>query len=491
MSHSSSRQTKFTSEGLGLVPEGVTRESVVLRKTLEATKVLCPYCLHYGTLWDFKTLLKEKKGHLVVSQAKCRCPDCYQGYMKKTLLRISEMTMEEYGNWFWGGVFTSGSKEWGIYEKISWDKLKQRLKNHFDYETRQIFWEVYWEYKDQSTGGKTQDDRQAFEDYKQTYEQLDEPTTPPISSSEEPVNQCDVDIEDIRKLLMSQRRPITVASIQYMLESSVSLRQVTRALETMEKEGTVVYAVGSGWKLYGGENRVTENKIKVGFENLPTPIVEYLQGDVSVRHPQPHRYHVTEIIYCLMKAWYRRMHPERSTWTTRSLWNISRGNTFDQEWTSLFEVHQKNYRVKRQGITVTGTLDFVYDDGGGDILYDLKMPASTFYKRRGGAGLGYRRQVQSYLALAHANGELLDVHRARVLMVAGDVVVEEVEEWLGMLDSWLWPRAEALDAALGVGTPAGLPVAEEGWECGADPEGVPYCSADQFFRKICGEDAEK
>jgi len=249
MSRESPRQTKFTSEGLGLTPEGLTRKDVVLRKTLEATKVLCPYCLHYGTLWDFKVLLKERKGHPVISQAKCQCPDCYQGYMKKTLLKISEMSMEEYADWFWGGVFTSGSKEWGIYDKISWDKLKPRLKNHFDYETRQVFWDVYWNHKDQKTGGQVQDDRQAFEDYKQTYEQLDEPITPPIRPSEEPVNQYDVDIEDIQKLLMSQRHPITVTSIQYMLESTISSRQITRALETMEKEGTVVYT-SSGWKLY-------------------------------------------------------------------------------------------------------------------------------------------------------------------------------------------------------------------------------------------------
>jgi len=241
MSVASPRQTKFTSEGLGLVPEGLTRKDVVLRKTLEATKVLCPYCLYYGTLWDFKVLLKERKGHPVISQAKCQCPDCYQGYMKKTLLQISEMTMEEYGNWFWDGVFTSGS--WGIYDKISWDKLTGRLKNHFSYEDRQIFWDVYWEHKDLKTGGQT--DRQAFEDYKQTYEKLEEPVEEPINQ----VDQYEADIDAIREIIAKQRHPITVASIQYMLESTIPAHLVTRVLETMEKEGTVVYT-SSGWKLY-------------------------------------------------------------------------------------------------------------------------------------------------------------------------------------------------------------------------------------------------
>ena len=90
------------------------------------------------------------------------------------------------------------------------------------------------------------------------------------------------------------------------------------------------------------------------------------------------------------------------------------------------------------------------------------MPASTFFKKTRGAGQGYKRQCQAYLALAHENLELLDVHRARVLMVAGDVVVEEVEEWEDMLDTFLLPRAQALDKALMTGSPVGLPGAEEG-----------------------------
>lgn len=233
------------------------------------------------------------------------------------------------------------------------------------------------------------------------------------------------------------------------------------------------------------KNRMTETKIKVGFEHLPAPIVQHLQKTIFTRPVKPHHYHVTEIIYCLMKAWYRRTHPERTRWTTRSLWNICRGNTFDKKWTPLFGVHQKNYRVTKGGITITGTSDFLYNDGDGDVLYDLKMPASTFFKKREGAGQGYRHQVQAYLALAHDNGELTDTHRARVLMVAEDVVVEEVEEWEDMLDEYLWPRAQALDMALQAGVPTNLPSTKETWECNADSEGIPYCPADHFFRKIC------
>ncbi len=225
--------------------------------------------------------------------------------------------------------------------------------------------------------------------------------------------------------------------------------------------------------------------IKVGFENLPAPIVIHLQDSITTWSAKPHVYHVTQLIYCLRKAWYRRVHPERVKWSLRSLWNVYRGSAFDKKWTSLFKTHQRNYRAKRRGITITGTLDFVYDDGEGPVLYDLKMPTNVELKKIYGAGQGYRRQVQAYLALAHLNRELTDVHVARVLMVGSDVVVEDVSEWTDMLVAYLWPRAFVLDAALRVGSPVSLPPAEEGWECSDDPEGVPYCLADPHFRKTC------
>lgn len=226
-------------------------------------------------------------------------------------------------------------------------------------------------------------------------------------------------------------------------------------------------------------------KVKVGFEHLPAPIVLHLQDSITTWTIQPHVYHVTSLIYCLRKAWYRRTHPERVEWSLRSLWNVYRGSTFDYKWTPLFKIHQKNYRAKRHGIIISGTLDFIYDDGEGPILYDLKMPVNVESKKVYGAGQGYRRQVQAYLALAHHNRQLTDVHSARVLMVGSDVVVEDVPEWTDMLDAYLWPRAFVLDAALRAGSPTSLPPSEDGWECGVDPEGVPYCPADSHFRKTC------
>lgn len=153
---------EFTAEGLDLVSEGLTPEDLVLKGTLVATKVLCPYCLHYGTLWDFSVILKHKQGKHLISLAKCACPDCSQGYLKKTLLKTAEMTMEEYAMWFWGSVFG----KWGIHDKVSWDKLKSRLRAHFSYEDSQAFWNIYWEFKDAPDKDQVMKDREAFDEYK-------------------------------------------------------------------------------------------------------------------------------------------------------------------------------------------------------------------------------------------------------------------------------------------------------------------------------------
>ena len=222
--------------------------------------------------------------------------------------------------------------------------------------------------------------------------------------------------------------------------------------------------------------------VKVGYEYLPEPIVEFLKKKIlrGPRRVKPHVYHVTQLITCLRKAYYSRTHPGSFNPDTKGLWNMHRGNTFDREWCKLFDIYQRNYKVHRLGVTITGTLDFVYDpgDGDGDILYDLKMPTSTFWKKKDGAGRNYRRQVATYLAMAHANGDLLHIHRARVLMVAEDVIITEVKEWSGMLDKWLWPRAFKLDSALEKEDPGDLTGAEEGWECN-------FCPSDKKFREGC------
>ncbi len=160
-----SSQTVFTGKGLSKLKTGLTREDWVLQAQMKTVKVLCPYCLHYGTLWDFHTRLKNKRGKHFISTSKCKCPYCYQGFMKKTLLKIAVMPMEEFADWFWGQMFEG----WGFGDKVDFPVFKQRLKDHYDYATRQIFWDIYWEHKDASPGGEAaREDQGAYEDYQRS-----------------------------------------------------------------------------------------------------------------------------------------------------------------------------------------------------------------------------------------------------------------------------------------------------------------------------------
>ena len=159
------RQTAFSEDGLDEMEAGLTREDQTLKRQMRSKKALCPYCLYFGTLWDFHTRLKNKRGKHFISISKCKCPDCHQGYMKKTLVKISNMTMEEYSNWFWSQMFEG----WGFGDHIDFNIYKPRLKKHFSYKKRQIFWDVYWEYKDASPGGEeAREEQGAYDDYLQT-----------------------------------------------------------------------------------------------------------------------------------------------------------------------------------------------------------------------------------------------------------------------------------------------------------------------------------
>jgi len=221
---------------------------------------------------------------------------------------------------------------------------------------------------------------------------------------------------------------------------------------------------------------MSDGDIRVGFEFLPKPIMNFIKNNVNSRHTIPHVYHVTTLLNCQRKAYFKRVYPKMNTFGLESKYNIFRGKTFDSLFSPLFKVNQKSLIATQNGVSIVGTLDFVYfDDNGEMALFDLKIPKSTFYKVTNGAGRSYRLQVQAYLSLAHSCGELLDIHKAFVLMCAEDVVREEVSESPDIL-GWLWDRAFLLDSALKEKNPSLLKGPEEEWECNSK-----YCP----FTLIC------
>ena len=224
----SKNQTMFTEKGLRIA-DGLTRKDLALKSSLKRKKVICPWCLYLGTLWEFTKTLKNKRHGHYLSMSRVQCPDCTEGFTKKTILKVADMDMEEFGQYFWGGCF----QKFGTGDKIRWDIFMKRLKNHYKYEVRQEFWDVYWEYK----GKQPPSDDEAYAEYQKTYQ---EPSTEPQ------VDNYDVDIVTVLKLLVTQKRPLETKNIQYVLTEKVPPRRVTRALETMVKEGTVT-RTDKGW----------------------------------------------------------------------------------------------------------------------------------------------------------------------------------------------------------------------------------------------------
>jgi len=224
----------------------------------------------------------------------------------------------------------------------------------------------------------------------------------------------------------------------------------------------------------------TPKNILIGLQYLPTPIVNHMRRSMHSRPRIRHVYHVTELLYCLRKAYVRRNLPS-GEFNVSSLWNIYRGVTFDEKFTPLFKINQKTYKIEREHLTITGTLDFAWIDEEDyeKVLYDLKMPKNVYYKKKSGAGKFYTEQVQSYLGMAHVNGELMDYHRARVMMLADDLVIEEIQEKDEILE-YLWTRAFLLDKALETNDPSILPGPEEEWECRDE-----FCEAPVEFKILC------
>ncbi len=158
-------QTAFTKKGLDILPDGLTREDLILKRQMESEKIICPYCLFYGSLWDFHTRLKNKRGKHFLSKSKNKCPYCNHGFNTKTLRQVAALSMEEFAEWFWKRMFEG----WGFGDEVDFVAFKKRLKAHYSYSNRQIFWDVYWEHKDASPGGEgAREDQGAWEGYQES-----------------------------------------------------------------------------------------------------------------------------------------------------------------------------------------------------------------------------------------------------------------------------------------------------------------------------------
>jgi len=76
-----------------------------------------------------------------------------------TLIKITEMSVEEFAYWFWENVFL-----YRMMERVDGDNFFGRIKL-WRYEDRNIFWNVYHEFKDTGDRGNVAKDRENYEAY--------------------------------------------------------------------------------------------------------------------------------------------------------------------------------------------------------------------------------------------------------------------------------------------------------------------------------------
>jgi len=147
-----------------------------------------------------------------------------------------------------------------------------------------------------------------------------------------------------------------------------------------------------------------------------------------------------------------------------SAWWFYRGSLFDEEWSPLFEKNQESKAVTRDGITIVGTYDFVFQNKKlGDtepVIHDLKSTQSLYYLRRDDAPhRSHVEQVQAYMAMFGYN-------KGRIIYydLSDNPIQFDVEKDDKILDK-LFERAKKLDEAIRKKDPSLLPFPEESFFC--------------------------
>ena len=129
------------------------------------------------------------------------------------------------------------------------------------------------------------------------------------------------------------------------------------------------------------------------LEDLPKEIKEHIIRSANGEdyHNKPNTYSLTELLYCIRKAYYRRTQPKPTK--LEAAFNMYRGKVFDTLWSPLFQHNQvrSTHRCKNIPITISGKYDFLTSD---NILTDLKTTKSLYYVNE--PSEEYKIQVRFY-----------------------------------------------------------------------------------------------
>jgi len=94
------------------------KAETVEAKLLYPNEYSCPFCLFTGYISKFLVAIEKD-----YSEKRMQCPDCGQKMLAKTL--TLNLTPKEYADWLYQSIITSKGSG---FERISWGKLTQRLK---------------------------------------------------------------------------------------------------------------------------------------------------------------------------------------------------------------------------------------------------------------------------------------------------------------------------------------------------------------------------
>lgn len=141
-------------------PFNMTRKDLAVLQVWRRKEGDCPYCLRRLPFDRFATYLPGTKKHPKrLSKKMMECPECHQRFRIATLIKITDMSVEDFSYWFWDNVFL-----YRMMERVSGDSFFGRIKL-WRYEDRQMFWNVYHEYKDGGDRVQTSRDRENYERY--------------------------------------------------------------------------------------------------------------------------------------------------------------------------------------------------------------------------------------------------------------------------------------------------------------------------------------
>ena len=159
-------------------------------------------------------------------------------------------------------------------------------------------------------------------------------------------------------------------------------------------------------------------KTYLPLEDLPQPIKDHILRSTNNEeyHNKPNTYSLTELLYCIRKAYYRRTQPKPTE--LEAAFNIYRGKVFDNLWSPLFQHNQvrATHRCKNIPITISGKYDLIDETGA---LVDLKTAKSLYYINE--PGHAYVQQVRFYAWLN-------SIQKAKIVYIDfGDAKVFDVE----------------------------------------------------------------